>query len=305
LNENALPGQLNRYVAQLVNETPNIWKLRVARRLLIAEQELLKQAEAHSELVSELIGSAVADWTLAQCKLANILTDQQESPPTSVQLENLRHCGLIDHDQFDVLSTAYRARNLAHHEQIGLEFEQSVQLLNAVSWALHNPVSSETNAAPFDRTQFLRLMREVQRLSRAGGRRKPPKQIVMALFQDSPFNSDWGPNNFELQERIAITQSVAKRGMLAGVLRNLHWPLVSCDICKTITSVDNCVTPQEECMSESAVDRFEAFCVWGCSQAHRETVSKWIAKESDGIAWEGYQYLQNTVQMIRIGLRST
>jgi hypothetical protein len=292
-----------------MKEAAEIWKLRIARRLLIAEQELLKQAEAHSELVLELIGSAVADWALAQCKLLIILTEEQEAPPTSSQLENLKNCGFLGKNQFHVLSTAYRARNLAHHEQIGLHVELCVQLLNAVRWALQFPTLSEANGShanmPINQDELFDLMHEVSKLNRTKARRKGSKQIVIALYQDQPFHSDWGPSKFTHEERMEITQAVARRGMLSGVIKNLHWPLISCDVCNTVVSIDNCMTPQEECMSESPLDTFEAFCVWGCSKAHRLTVSEWIANEPDGSAWEGYQYLQNTVQMIKIGIATS
>ena len=71
----------------------------------------------------EMLGSAVADWTLSTSRNLQLLTSEHETPYTAKQLEALDNHRLIDRDRLLVLQTAYQARNLAHHEQLGLQID--------------------------------------------------------------------------------------------------------------------------------------------------------------------------------------
>jgi hypothetical protein len=250
---------------------PDRTAARVARRIALAEQELQSGDPASTVSALELIGSAVADWTLNSSKSCGLLTSAHQTPATSQQLKALRDYGLLDTNRLLVLQTAYQARNLAHHEQIGLDAAESLVLLSAVRWAVHDcSGSADTGKCPVPSSELISISELTKRLGTSQTGSKTPRHlsVVLNLDRNCAFDPDWGPSNYSRQDRAEIVQATSERGMLRGIIRNQHWPLIGCDICRALVPIDNCWTPQEECVAY-ADEPIETFCGFGCSEMHR------------------------------------
>jgi hypothetical protein len=277
-------------------------ELRIARRIELARQEL-EMAGGSSVTALEILGSAVADWTLNASRTFHLLTSEHETPSTSKQLEALDDHRVINHDRFVVLQTAYQSRNLAHHEQLGLEKAQSLMLLDAVRWATQEDLAwaagVESTVCPVTEDDLLSISASTKRVRREGVGTKRPRHldVVLNLSIENTFDPEFGPANFTAGERSEIVRAVARRGMLSGVIRNQRWPLISCDICEAIVPIDLCGTPQEECMSYCDA-RLEAFCAFGCGKAHQKAVRDLMKRNPSSHAYDQYYYLQNTVEMV-------
>lgn len=279
-------------------------ELRIARRIELAYQELVIDGGS-TVTALEMLGSAVADWTLNASRILQLLRSDHETPYTAKQLEALDNHRLVARDRLLVLRTAYQARNLAHHEQLGLDREAVLVLLDAVRWATQDAPESTTDivsgGCPVRQEDLLAIAASTKQIKRASVGKKPPRhlEIVLNLGLHDTFNPDWGPANYAPKERSEIIKAVARRGMLRGIIRNQQWPLISCDICAACVPIDLCGTPQEECMSYCD-ERLEAFCAFGCGRAHQKAIRALMERHPLSHSYDQYYYLQNTVQMVRM-----
>lgn len=246
---------------------------RISARLLLAHYALEHASGDDTPPAIELIGSGVADWVLAQCRSKRLAPVMRRQSSTSRQLQQLRDCGFIDPEAYTVLDTAYRARNIAHHEQVGLKREDVWVLWRRVSQIIE--LEGHAEGGPWTSVTIESVRAAVRRLEaevRAKKKRYIP-WIVLHLDPRAPFDEEFGPHQYTAGFRKRLTEALAERGMLAGVVRNHSWPLVMCDLCGAVVPVDNAWTPQINCMSDPD-EKIDAFCGFGCSQWYQRILRR-------------------------------
>ena len=276
-------------------------RARVARRLSLARHDLQRGTGDDTHPAIEMIGSAVADWVLAQSRSMGVLEGSERPPPTTRQLEVLRNLGFIDAEVHLLLDTAYRARNVAHHEQIGLKREEVWSLWRGISRTFgsvnHEPAGGRSDDPTLEEVRETVLRLEQQ--ARASKKHRH-QWVVLHLDPRAPFDEKYGPEQYDATSRQNLTKALAKRGMLTGVIRNHSWPLVTCDACGAVIPVDNGWTPQENCASEPD-ERIEVFCAFGCVEWYQRTLRELEEERKKQGPFEldpGEYFVQNLVEIV-------
>lgn len=108
------------------------------------------------------------------------------------------------------------------------------------------------------------------------------------------FNPEYGPDTRTDEQRDALALDLEGRGMLAGIISTVRWPLVRCEFCESIVSVDRSWTPQDNCLF-SPGDRLDVYCEFGCAKHYQDMMRPIFAEDATRI---GEYLLQNTVQIV-------
>jgi hypothetical protein len=120
--------------------------------------------------------------------------------------------------------------------------------------------------------------------------------IVIDL--QNPFDEKWGPLNRADEQKEQIIIALEKRGMLAGFLDKDNWPLIRCDFCEHLVSVDRGTSPQDDCMCDDD-ERIRVYCYYGCAQKYQRMMREIMAKsKKPDWFYTGDYYLQNTIQIL-------
>lgn len=126
------------------------------------------------------------------------------------------------------------------------------------------------------------------------------KQFHILIDQNNLFDLKWGPVSHSPEERSALIVNLEKRKMLAGCIANINWPLVRCDFCECIVPVDNCCTPQEDCIFCSD-EKVGLYCEFGCADHYQSLMRDFMEQQPDkGIDYSQEYMLQNTVQILEM-----
>lgn len=121
--------------------------------------------------------------------------------------------------------------------------------------------------------------------------------VAVLVDPEKPFSDDWGPQHFTMAQRHHMIAVVKGRGMLAGCLTTINWPLIRCDYCQAIAPIDSLSTPQDDCVCEPD-ERMRVFCDFGCAQEYQRTMREFMDSQPDSASYIGEYMLQNTVEMI-------
>ena len=144
-----------------------------------------------------------------------------------------------------------------------------------------------------DRHECLKFLREVIMLARDYGVESPPlilsdveiTEPVSAIVQ---FDSKLTPARFPRDLGRLAVEYCRRRGILAGIIENIGWPLVRCCLCRRLVSMEQTRITQEDCMQDDEGLDFTVsddgyftgeppwpYCNYGCSRAHQ----KWMVEE--------------------------
>jgi len=118
----------------------------------------------------------------------------------------------------------------------------------------------------------------------------------LLIDPDDLFDREYGPHLRTEEQRAALTIDLRERGMLAGIISNVAWPMVRCERCECLVSVDGSVTIQDNCVC-SPGERLAVFCVFGCAQAYQDAMRPLLDKDA---TLTGEYMLQNTVQIVEM-----
>ena len=95
--------------------------------------------------------------------------------------------------------------------------------------------------------------------------------------------------------RLAV-EYCRRRGILAGVVANVGWPLVRCCLCKSLVTIDEAGITQEDCMTEDE-ENVAPYCNWGCACAHQNYMREVYGDAATG-DWSTEYYIQPLIEQI-------
>lgn len=95
------------------------------------------------------------------------------------------------------------------------------------------------------------------------------KVVNILIDFEEVFDSRWGPSTRDDAQRAALLVNLQSRDMLAGVLSTITWPLVRCELCESLVSIDRSWTIQENCFAEHD-ERLDVYCEFGCTRKYQD-----------------------------------
>jgi hypothetical protein len=125
------------------------------------------------------------------------------------------------------------------------------------------------------------------------------------------FNPRTTPARHPAEVRRAAVEYCRRRGILAGLIDTIGWPLVRCCLCHRLVSADQARISQEDCMVddhndpaivENDCDGYFSgdtplpYCNYGCARAHQAWMQKEYGDDATGTYSTDY-YLQPLIDV--------
>jgi len=116
------------------------------------------------------------------------------------------------------------------------------------------------------------------------------------------------PARYSQELRSLAVDYCVRRGILAGLIDNIGWPLVRCCLCRRLVSADQAAITQEDCMADDRNDPSSIdddcdgffsgdppspYCNYGCGRAHQA----WLREEYGENATSADYYLQPLIDV--------
>jgi len=124
-------------------------------------------------------------------------------------------------------------------------------------------------------------------------------QFRLMIDPNDLFDRYWGPDSRSSEKREALIVNLEKRHMLAGCIATINWPLIRCDFCESLAPVDNCLTPQEDCMCESD-EKIRVYCNFGCATRYQSLMRVFMNEQPNGDIYIQEYMLQNSVEILEM-----
>jgi len=143
---------------------------------------------------------------------------------------------------------------------------------------------------------------------------RPPLLVPSALELVEPvrilveFDPRTTPARHSQELRRFAVDYCTRRGILAGFIDNIGWPLVRCCLCRRLVSADQATITQEDCMADDCTDPSLVdddcdgfftgepplpYCTYGCARAHQA----WMREEYGDDATSTDYYLQPLIDV--------
>lgn len=122
-----------------------------------------------------------------------------------------------------------------------------------------------------------------------------PEICKVMIDPDDMFDPKFGPSSVPFERRAGLIINLKSRGMLGGIIENIKWPLVRCEFCDHLITIDKSWTPQDNCMLELG-ERLEVYCDFSCAKIYQNLMRPIYERDRMRV---GEYMLQNTREFIR------